>query len=81
MQAIKDERSLKKQKPDQRTIIHELFESNLPEAEKSVDRVAQEAQTLVAAGSTTTSYFLKSALYFVLADETVLKRLQQEISL
>jgi cytochrome P450 len=66
-------------KQGQRTIIHELLESDLPESEKSVDRIAQEAQTLVAAGSATTSYFLKSAIYFVLADQNVLKRLQAEL--
>jgi cytochrome P450 len=57
-----------------------LFESNLPQAEKSVERISQEAQTLVAAGSATTSYFLKSALYFMLSDKEVLKRLQTELN-
>jgi cytochrome P450 len=78
VQTIKDAQRLDN-KPDERTIIHELFESNLPEAEKSVERVSQEAQTLVAAGSATTSYFLKSALYFILADKEVLKCLQGEL--
>lgn len=65
--------------PAQRTIIHELLESTLPESEKSTDRVAQEAQTLVAAGSATTSFFLKSAMYFVLADPKILWKLRVEL--
>ncbi len=79
VQKIKNGAHLDDMKEGQRTIIHELLESDLPESEKSVDRVAQEAQTLVAAGSTTTAYFLKSAVYFVLANEEVLSRLQYEL--
>jgi cytochrome P450 len=79
VQAIKDSKRSDDTQPDQRTIIHELFESSLPEAEKSVERISQEAQTLVAAGSATTSYFLKSALFFILSDKKVLARLQAEL--
>jgi cytochrome P450 len=66
-------------KSGQRTIIHDLLESDLPESEKSTDRVAQEAQTLVAAGSATTSYFLKSAVYFILANPDILHQLRTEL--
>ncbi|EMC97785.1 hypothetical protein BAUCODRAFT_31780 [Baudoinia panamericana UAMH 10762] len=77
--AMKNGERVEDMKQGQRTIIHELFDSNLPESEKSVERIAQEAQTLVAAGSATTSYFLKSVVYFVLSDPDVLKRLQAEL--
>jgi cytochrome P450 len=56
-----------------------LLESNLPDSEKSLKRVAQEAQTLVSAGSTTTVHFLKTTIYFILADENVHKRLKAEL--
>jgi cytochrome P450 len=79
VQDIKDGQLLDDLKQGQRTIIHELFDSSLPESEKSVERIAQEAQTLVAAGSTTTSYFLKSAVYFILANPDVLARLKAEL--
>jgi cytochrome P450 len=81
VQAIKDAQDLDDTKPGQRTIIHELFESNLPESEKSVERISQEAQTLVAAGSATTSYFLKSVVYFILGDPEILSRLQAELQM
>jgi cytochrome P450 len=79
VKAIKDAQQFESTKLDHRTIIHELFESSLPESEKSVERISQEAQTLVAAGSATTSYYLKSAVYFILADAEVCKRLQAEL--
>ena len=42
-------------------------------------RVAQEAQTLVSAGSTTTVQFLKTTIYFILADPNIHKRLKAEL--
>lgn len=36
------------------TIFHGLLKSNLPPAEKSIDRMVQEAQLLVVAGQDTT---------------------------
>lgn len=56
-----------------------MLESNLPDSEKSSKRVAQEAQTLVSAGSTTTVHFLKTTIYFILADANVHKRLKAEL--
>jgi cytochrome P450 len=66
-------------KPGQRTIIHDLLEGDLPVSEKSAARVAQEAQTLVAAGSVTTAFFFKSAVYFILANPDVLNQLRTEL--
>jgi cytochrome P450 len=44
-----------------------------------VNRVAEEAQTLVAAGSSTTVHFLKSTVYYILADPKVHARLKAEL--
>ena len=38
------------------TIFHELIASSLPEAEKSIERLAQEGQLLVQAGTETISW-------------------------
>ena len=51
----------------------------MPASEKSVKRIAQEAQTLVSAGSTTTVHFLKTVIYFILADSAVHSRLKAEL--
>jgi cytochrome P450 len=51
----------------------------MPESEKSLKRVAQESQTLVSAGSTTTVHFLKTTIYFILADAEVHGRLKAEL--
>ncbi|TVY42227.1 Cytochrome P450 monooxygenase [Lachnellula occidentalis] len=52
-----------------RTIFHDLLDSPmLPEADKSVDRLWQEAQLLLAAGTVTTATSLSSALVYLLLD-------------
>jgi len=79
VRSIKANRNREEMKDKPRTIIHEMLDSNLPASEKFVGRLSQEAQTLVAAGSATTSFFLKSATYFILADPKFLHKLQAEL--
>ena len=61
------------------TIFQALLESNIPDSEKSVQRLAEEAQTVVSAGTLTTSHFLTATTYHVLANPPILKRLRQEL--
>lgn len=42
-------------------------------------RLTQEAQLVLAAGSITTAHFLKTTIYFILANENILKRLKAEL--
>ena len=79
MQDVKLSGSSFEKRSGKRTIIHDLLESDMPTSEKSVKRVAQEAQTLVAAGSSTTVHFLKTTIYFILADPDVHERLKAEL--
>lgn len=63
----------------QPTIFHELLRSDLPPSEKKLKRLADEGQTVVAAGSLTTAHFLAVTSYHILANPAVLERLQQEL--
>ena len=63
----------------QKTIIHDLLERDMPACEKSMKRIAQEAANLVSAGSTTTVHFLKTTIYFILANPAIHKRLRVEL--
>ncbi|TVY18026.1 Cytochrome P450 monooxygenase sdnE [Lachnellula arida] len=52
-----------------RTIFHDLLDNpNLPEADKSVDRLWQEAQLLLGAGTVTTATSISSAIVYLLLD-------------
>lgn len=62
-----------------RTIIQELLQGDLPAQEKTVDRISEEAQLLVTAGASTTAHFLKTTLFFILSDATILNRLKAEV--
>lgn len=65
-----------------RTIFHELLESPiLPPEDKSVDRLWQEAQLLLAAGIVTTATAISSALVLLLLDPDRLKVLLEELEI
>jgi cytochrome P450 len=65
-----------------RTIFHELLESPiLPSEDKTVDRLWQEAQLLLAAGTVTTATSISSALVYLLLDPVRLKVLLVELEI
>lgn len=66
--------------PERKTIFHELLANeNLPPNEKTLPRLTEEAQIIIAAGASTTTHYLKSTVYFILADPAILRRLQAEL--
>ena len=65
-----------------RTIFHELLESSiLPSEDKTVDRLWQEAQLLLSAGTVTTATAISSALVYLLLDPDRLKVLLRELEI
>jgi cytochrome P450 len=52
----------------------------IPESDKTVDRITQEARTLVGAGSETTGNTLETIALHVLANPDKLQRLKQELA-
>jgi cytochrome P450 len=65
-----------------RTIFHELLESSiLPSEDKTIDRLWQEAQLLLAAGTVTTATAISSALVYLLLDPDRLKVLLGELEI
>ena len=63
-----------------RTIFHDLVDSpTLPEQDKSEDRLWQEAQLFLAAGTVTTATSIASALVYLLLDKPRLQILLEEL--
>ncbi|KAK6843849.1 hypothetical protein PG989_007750 [Apiospora arundinis] len=60
-------------------IFHELIGGDLPPEEKTLPRLVDEGQTMIAAGQETTSFFLKTVTYYVLADPAIHARLRAEL--
>lgn len=67
------------QKTNYSTIFHELLDSDLPPAEKSFNRLSQEGQSLVGAGTETTSNALTYIFVSLLLNPEKLARLKQEL--
>ena len=61
------------------TIFHELLSSNLPESDKSVSRLKDEAAIVVGAGTLTTSWALSVATYHLLSSPKMLTKLKDEL--
>ncbi|KAE8552457.1 hypothetical protein TMatcc_002504 [Talaromyces marneffei ATCC 18224] len=62
------------------TIFQALLDSDLPPEEKSADRLQDEAQTLVGAGSETTAKTLTIATFYLLQNKSMLEKLHEELS-
>jgi len=62
------------------SLFYGIVRSSIPPQEKSFERLAQEAFVFLFAGSDTSSHALSHALYYLVANSTVLERLRQELS-
>lgn len=61
------------------TIFHTVLGSDLPPQEKTRDRLGDEAQLVIGAGVTTTSWALDNALVHILSDSEIASKLQDEL--
>lgn len=61
------------------TLFHEILQSNLPESDKSVSRLKDEAAIVVGAGTLTTSWALSVATYHLLGAPHILHKLKTEL--
>ena len=72
-----DESAARRGKP---SIFETLLDSDLPPHDKSISRLIDDAQTLVGAGSTTTSLALALATYYIITDQRILDTLSDELT-
>ncbi|MCJ1384873.1 hypothetical protein MMC17_007991 [Xylographa soralifera] len=61
------------------TIFHELFNSDVPAAERSAQRLVDEGITLLGAGTVTTAHVLSTTVYHIVANPSILQKLQAEL--
>jgi cytochrome P450 len=62
------------------TIFRDVLNSNLPDSDKSVDRLTQEATSVVGAGMETTKWVLTVGTFHLLDNPPVLARLKAELT-
>jgi cytochrome P450 len=75
---VRDGTSSQEQK-GQKTLFQELLNGDLPSEEKSIKRLVDEGQTMIAAGQQTTAHHLKTVTYHVLANPDIHKKLRAEL--
>lgn len=64
---------------ERRTIFHEIRESDLPDQEKTLSRMLDEAGVLVGAGTVTTARTLAVVSFYLATRQPVRKRLMEEL--
>ncbi len=64
---------------DSITVFHAMLDADVPQQEKSIARLAEEAHTLTGAGSITTSTALDTTFYHLLQDQVHMERLFTEL--
>lgn len=69
----------KEKQPRPKTIFHGIMQADLPPAEKTADRLADEAFVLLVAGAETTARTLCVILCHVLSKPSILARLRAEL--
>ena len=62
-----------------RTIFHHILRSDLPETEKTVERLTQDGVVTVAAGIMTTAWALSVTSFHILSRPDVLRKLKDEL--
>lgn len=62
-----------------KNIFEELYDSNLPPQEKTIDRLNEEGFALILAGADTSSATLTQLSYHLLANQDTLKTLKEEL--
>lgn len=61
------------------TIFQAILDSDLPPHEKTAERLQDEAQTVVGAGSETTAKSLSFILFYLMSDRAKLQKLRNEL--
>ena len=73
-------KNIKQQTWSHPTIFHELIQtSDLPPEEKTLPRLVNEGQAVVAAGQVTTTHYLNTIVYHILANPEILSELKAEL--
>lgn len=62
------------------TIFHDIIDSKLPDSDKSLERLTEEALSVVGAGMETTKWVLTVATFHLLSNDDVRAKLKSELA-
>ncbi|KAL3419946.1 hypothetical protein PVAG01_08445 [Phlyctema vagabunda] len=79
VQSILDETNTAHTGVSHPTIFHEILSSKLPPHEKTLSRLTQEAQVIVAAGTVTVAWSIAFCMFHLLTTPALLRRLKDEL--
>jgi cytochrome P450 len=62
------------------TIFYKLLNSNLPDKEKSIEKITDQAQTIIGAGQETVAWVLTVITCYLLSNPAILQKLKAELA-
>jgi len=65
--------------PENPTLFHHLLSADIPESEKSVERLTDEANTVIGAGQETVAWILTVIVTHLLTNASALRKLKEEL--
>lgn len=80
IEKVEDIRNSKNPESVKNTIFEGILNSKLPEEEKTIARLAHEAQLVVFAGEGTTAYTLQAAIFQLLSDPSIFEKVKAEVT-
>ncbi|CAL8578974.1 hypothetical protein XPA_004738 [Xanthoria parietina] len=79
IRGIQESKSYQDPRNCEKTILHGLLNSDLPDSEKAASRLHQEARLLFLAGTDGTAITLSTIIYHLLSNPSMLDRLKDEL--
>jgi cytochrome P450 len=70
---------ISRQTEDKGSLFHFIANSDMPESERSEERLGREAQTLLGAGTASTSRTIGFAMYYILSRPELKVALEEEV--
>ncbi|KAJ0335644.1 hypothetical protein COL922a_008958 [Colletotrichum nupharicola] len=80
IEKVEEIRNSKNPDSAKNTIFEGILDSKFPDEEKTIPRLAHEAQLVVFAGEGTTAYTLQAAIYQLLANPAVFHKVKAEVT-
>ncbi|RAK82730.1 cytochrome P450 [Aspergillus fijiensis CBS 313.89] len=76
---LSNKESLKQQGYSSASLFHHVADSDMPDSERSPERLAKEAQVLLGGGTASTARTIGFASYYILSNPAIKARLQDEL--
>lgn len=74
------QQNLKGDSQGKHTLVHQILESDLPQDEKTLDRLYNDVVTISSAGFETSAHVMRNIIYYIYKNDEIFRKLRDELS-